>query len=155
MLFRSWFINPGLTIFGIALLSVGTAFGITYISTGLENKMALKASLTMAAIAVVIYYPMQLFFKHFASLWILFLLGIWTIGVGLLVGRAFAKIDRGPVMRTASITGFLIGFLFILDRLMREWAPYMAEDAINSRPVPTIGEVNALLAPTKIGRAHV
>ena len=144
----SWFIHPGLTIGGIALLGVGTAFGITYVSTGLENKMALKASLTMAAIAVVIYYPMQIFFKHFASLWILFLLGLWTIGVGMLVGRAFAKIDRGPVMRTASITGFLIGFLFILDRLMREWAPYMAQDAINNRPVPTIGEINTLLTPT-------
>ena len=143
-----WFVNPGLTIFGIAILGVATAIGITYVSTGLENKMALKAALTMAGIAVVIYYPLQVFFKHFASIWILFGLAAITIFVGLGVGRSFAKIDRGPVMRTASITGFIIGFFFVIDRLMREWAPYMAEDAINSRPVPTIGEINTQLTPT-------
>ena len=143
-----WFVHPGLTIFGIALLGTGTAFGITYISTGLENKMALKSSLTMVAIAVVLYYPVQIFFKHFASLWILLILGAITIFVGMAVGRSFAKIDRGPVMRTSSITGFIIGLFLILDRMMREWYPYMQQDAINYRPVPTIGEINTQLTPS-------
>lgn len=143
-----WFVHPGLTIAGIALLGVGAAFGITYVSTGLENKHALKASFAMVAIAVVLYYPNQFLFKKFGSLWFLLVLGFITVAVGLLVGRAFAKIDRGPVMRTASITGFVLGLLIVLDRLMREWAPYMNEDAINFRPVPTIGEINTQLTPT-------
>lgn len=142
-----WFINPSLTIFGIAFLGVATAIAITYISTGLENKMALNASFAMAGIAVVIYFPMQWFFNRYASLWILLILGVITVFVGMAVGRAFAKIDRGPVMRTASITGFIIGIYLILDRMMREWAPYMKEDAINYRPVPTIGEINTQLEP--------
>ncbi|MFM2102935.1 MAG: hypothetical protein RL740_22 [Actinomycetota bacterium] len=50
-------------------------------------------------------------------------------------------------MRTASITGFIIGIYLVLDRMMREWAPYMKEDAINFRPVPTIGEINTQLEP--------
>ncbi len=144
----NWFVNPGLTIGGIALLGVATAYGITYVSTGLENKQALKSSLAMVAVAVVLYYPLQVFFKHFASLWILFGLAALTIGVGMIVGRSFAKIDRGPVMRTASITGFIIGLLFVLDRLMHEWSPYMSQDAVNFRPVPTIGEINTQLTPT-------
>lgn len=142
-----WFADPSLTIGGIALLGIGTAIAITYVSTGLDNRPALKSALAMAGIAVVLYYPMQIFFKHFASLWILIGLGALTVLVGLVVGRSFAKIDRGPVMRTASITGFIIGIFIVLDRLMREWAPYMAEDAINNRPVPTIGEINTQLTP--------
>jgi peptide/nickel transport system permease protein len=51
-------------------------------------------------------------------------------------------------MRTASITGFIIGLLFVLDRLMHEWSPYMGQDAVNFRPVPTIGEINTQLTPT-------
>jgi peptide/nickel transport system permease protein len=142
-----WFIDPSLSIFGIAFLGVVTAIAITYVSTGLENRMSLKASLTMAGIAVVLYYPMQWFFNRYANLWILLLLGIITVFVGMGVGRAFAQIDRGPVMRTASITGFIIGLFLVLDRMMREWAPYMQEDAINYRPVPTIGEISTQLEP--------
>ena len=55
--------------------------------------------------------------------------------------------SNGPVMRTASITGFIIGIYLVLDRMMREWAPYMKEDAVNYRPVPTIGEINTQLEP--------
>ena len=143
-----WFVNPSLTIFGIGFLGIITAIGITYISTGLENKMALKASFAMVAIAVVLYYPVQWFFNRYANLWILLLLGGLTVLVGMAVGRAFAKIDRGPVMRTASITGFIIGLFLVLDRMMREWAPYMKEDAVNFRPVPTIGEISTQLEPT-------
>jgi peptide/nickel transport system permease protein len=142
-----WFIDPSLSIVGIAFLGVVTAIAITYVSTGLENRMALKAALAMAGIAVVLYYPMQWFFNRYANLWILLLLGIITIFVGMAVGRAFAQIDRGPVMRTASITGFIIGLFLVLDRMMREWAPYMQEDAINYRPVPTIGEISTQLEP--------
>ena len=144
----NWFVNPSLTIFGIAFLGVVTAIAITYISTGLENRMALNASFAMVGIAVVLYFPMQWFFNKYANLWILLLLGALTVLVGMGVGRAFAKIDRGPVMRTASITGFIIGIFLVLDRMMREWAPYMKEDAVNFRPVPTIGEISTQLEPT-------
>ena len=143
-----WFIDPSLSIVGIAFLGLVTAIAITYVSTGLENRMALKAALAMAGIAVVLYYPMQWFFNKYANLWILFLLGGITILVGMAVGRAFAQIDRGPVMRTSAITGFIIGLFLVLDRMMREWAPYMQEDAINYRPVPTIGEISTQLEPS-------
>lgn len=137
-----WFINPSLTIGGIAFLGLVTAVGITYISTGLENRPALKASLAMVGVALVLYFPVQILFKNYGSYWLLLLLGVLTVLTGMAVGRAFAKIDRGPVMRTSAITAFIIGIFFVLDRLMREWAPYMQEDAINYRPVPTIGEIS-------------
>lgn len=140
-----WFIDPSLTIFGIAFLGVVTAIAITYISTGLENKPALKASMAMVGVAVVLYYPVQFLFKNYGSYLLLVFLGVLTVITGAFVGRFFANIDRGPVMRTSAITAFIIGIFFVLDRLMREWAPYMQEDAVNYRPVPTIGEINTQL----------
>ena len=72
-------------------------------------------------------------------------MALFTLVLGAGVGWAFAKIDRGPVMRTAMITGLILAFLTLLDKLMQTWAPYMATDAVNGRPVPTIGQANALL----------
>jgi peptide/nickel transport system permease protein len=33
----------------------------------------------------------------------------------------------------------------ILDKLMRTWEPYFNTDAVNGRPVPTVGQTNSLL----------
>jgi peptide/nickel transport system permease protein len=141
----NWFTNPGLgpiVLFGAA---VGVAFGVTQISVGLRNKSALKASLAMAVLALISYYPSQYLFTHSPHVSTLLLMGLFTILLGALVGRMFAKIDRGPVIRTSAITGFVISLLMLLDKLMQMWAPYMATDAVNGRPVPTIGQANSLL----------
>jgi peptide/nickel transport system permease protein len=35
----------------------------------------------------------------------------------------------------------------VVDQLMQTWKPYMESDAVYFRPIPTIGQVNALLEP--------
>ena len=140
-----WFGDPGLgpiTIFG---LGVGIAFTVTFISTGLTNRPALKASLAMAVIGLALYYPNQWLFKKHSGTGLIILMAVATLLIAALVGRGFAKIDRRPVMRTSMITAFLIGILTFADRLMQNWIPYSSSDAINGRPVPTIGEANTLL----------
>ena len=52
----NWFLDPGLGPILIALLSVGIGFGVTYLSTGLNNKSALYASLTMTPLTLLSYF---------------------------------------------------------------------------------------------------
>ena len=143
-----WFIHPGLGIFVLAILGVGVACGITQLSTGLENRTSLKASLTVVALGVGGYYPANYAMRHYPRTSTILLLAVITIAISILTGYFLAKIDRGAIMRTTTITGFIFGLLTLLDKLMQTWAPYMASDAINNRPVPTIGQSNSQVDPT-------
>jgi len=135
-----WYLDPGLGPILIALLSVGIAFGVTSISSGVTDIKARNAALVMAGLAVVWYYPAQWIFDNFGSYLTIFLLIVVLVTTGVFVSRAFSKIDRGPIARTAIITGVLCGFLILIDRVMQSWKEYSATDAVNYRPVPTFGQ---------------
>ena len=135
-----WYLTPGLGPILIAFLSVGIAFGVTAISTGLSNAAAKKAALTMAGLAVVWYYPAQWIFNNFVSYFTIFILISMIVLTGLGLSRVYSKIDRRPIARTAIITGILSGFLILADRIMQSWDDYRATDAVNGRPVPTYGQ---------------
>ncbi len=135
-----WYLNPGLGPILVGLLSGGLAIGVTSISTGVENKPARNAALSMAALAFLSYYPAQWVFNNFGSYLTIFLLIVVIVLTGIALSKIFSKIDRGPIARTAIITGILSGFLILTDRVMQSWAGYMATDAVNGRPVPTYGQ---------------
>jgi peptide/nickel transport system permease protein len=135
-----WYLKPGLGIILIAFLSVGIAFGVTAISTGLSNAAAKKAALTMAGLAAVWYYPAQWIFNNLVSYFAIFIMIAMIVLTGLGLSRVYSKIDRGPIARTAIITGILSGFLILVDRIMQSWDDYRATDAVNGRPVPTYGQ---------------
>ena len=135
-----WYLDPGLGIFLIAFLSVGIAFGITALSSGLADVKARKAALVMAGLAIAWYYPAQWIFDNYGSYLTIFVMVAMVIGTGVLVAGAFSKIDRGPIARTAILTGVLCGFLILIDRVMQSWKEYSATDAVNYRPVPTFGQ---------------
>jgi peptide/nickel transport system permease protein len=135
-----WYLDPGLGIFLIAFLSVGIAFGITALSSGLADVKAKKAALVMAGLAIAWYYPAQWIFDNYGSYLTIFVMVAMVIGTGVLVAGAFSKIDRGPIARTAILTGVLCGFLILVDRIMQSWKEYSATDAVNYRPVPTFGQ---------------
>lgn len=143
----SWFAKPGLGPIVTFGLSIGIAYGVTQLSTGLKNQAALRSAQSMAVISLILYYPNQYLFDHYASG--LLILGqlVVTFAIAAAVGLYFAKIDRAPTIRTAMITGFLIGVITVVDRFMHTWNPYMSTDAVNFRPVPTTGQVNPLLEP--------
>jgi peptide/nickel transport system permease protein len=136
----NWYLDPGLGIFLIALLSVGIAIGVTSISSGLTDIKARNAALTMAGLAIVWYYPAQWIFDNYGSYLTIFVLIVLLVTTGVFVSRLFSKIDRGPIARTAIITGVLCGFLIMIDRIMQSWKEYSATDAVNYRPVPTFGQ---------------
>ena len=141
----NWFLEPRLGPILVTLISVGIAYAITQISVGLTNKVALKASLTMSALTLLFYYPVNMLFKQSMSIWILVGMLIFTIGLATAVGIGFAKIDRGPIIRTTILTAVLSALIVLVDKFMYTWSPYMQTDAINYRPVPTIGQRNDLL----------
>jgi len=140
-----WYTNPRLGPITVFIFSVGIAFGVTHLSVGLSNRTALYSSLTMAVLALVIYFPVQSLFTAQSTFWQMILLLIVTIAVATGVSFMFSRIDRGPLIRTTILTAFLSASLIIVDKYMRTWQFYLKEDAINYRPVPTIGQVSDLL----------
>jgi peptide/nickel transport system permease protein len=135
-----WYLNPGLGPILIALLSVGIAFGVTAISSGLADIKARNAALVMAGLALAWYYPAQWIFDNYASYLAVIVMLVLLVATGVFVARIFSTIDRGPIARTAIITGVLCGFLILIDRVMQSWKEYSATDAVNYRPVPTFGQ---------------
>jgi peptide/nickel transport system permease protein len=140
-----WLLNPSLGPIVILALSIGIAFGVTQLSVGLINKAALRASLTMAGLSVVAFYPANWVFDNYPGALGIFLMVCALITTAVFVGLAFSKVDRAPIVRTAIITGVLSASLVLLDKFMQTWKPYMETDAINYRPVPTVGQRNDLL----------
>jgi peptide/nickel transport system permease protein len=140
-----WFLKPQLGPIGLVLFGTLIAFGITQISVGLSNKSALKSSLTMVVVSLVLYYPTQALFKTDKQQLVILGMTLLYAGIAYIAAIAFTKIDRGPAIRTTMITALFIWLVTILDKLMHTWEPYFNSDAINGRPVPTVGQANSLL----------
>ena len=140
-----WFLNPTLGPILVLLAAVGIAFGITYLSVGLENKSALKSALFSAVSGSIIYFPAQILLDSNRPRIGLLLMFIALIGVALLGSVIFSRMDRGPIIRTNVISVVIIGLLIVVDKLMQAWRPYLENDEINFRPVSTFGQSTAWL----------
>ncbi len=140
-----WFLNPTLGPILILLAAVGIAFGITYLSVGLENKSAVKSALFCALVASIFYFPAQILLDSSRPRVGLLLMFIALIGVALLGSMIFSQIDRGPIIRTNAISVVIIGLLIVVDKLMQAWRPYIESDDINFRPISTFGQSTAWL----------
>jgi peptide/nickel transport system permease protein len=143
-----WLLDPSLGPIVILLLSIGIAFGVTQLSVGLTNKAALRASLTMAGLSVVAFYPANWVFDQYPGNFTIFIMICALITTAVFVGLIFSKIDRSPIVRTSIITAVLSGGLVLVDKFMQTWKPYMETDAVNYRPVPTVGERSDLMDDT-------
>ncbi|NDF43627.1 MAG: ABC transporter permease subunit [Actinobacteria bacterium] len=135
-----WLSYPRLGPIAIFIFSIGIAFAVTYLSVGLSDRAALKSNLLLALIGVIIYFPIQsLLDSNRPRVGILILLAALLISA-VSVSFIFARIDRGPVIRTSIITSMLIGALILVDQMMQAWRPYVESDDVNYRPVATIGQ---------------
>jgi peptide/nickel transport system permease protein len=140
-----WFLNPTIGPILILLAGVGIAFGVTYLSVGLENRSALKSSLFSAIVAAIVYFPSQIVLDSNRPRVGILLMFLVLIGVALLGSVLFSRIDRGPIIRTNVITVVIIGLLIVVDKLMQAWRPFIESDDINYRPVSTFGQSTAWL----------
>lgn len=140
-----WFLNPTLGPIIVLLFAVGIAYGITYLSVGLDNKSALKSALFSAVSGSIVYFPAQILLDSDRPRVGLLLMFVALIGMAMLGSVIFSRIDRGPIIRTNLITVFIIGLLIVVDKLMQAWRPYIENDEINFRPVSTFGQSTAWL----------
>ncbi|MEO0023791.1 MAG: hypothetical protein RL196_232 [Actinomycetota bacterium] len=145
-----WFVHPGLGIVGVGLLALVSAVIVTQISTGLDNRKSLAAAMIAASIVTVGYYPLQLLMKANAGALNVLLVFVVTLGLAGLAGYFVQNIDRRVNVRTAVITALLGTLPLILDRYMQEFGRYFSSDAVNRRPVPTLGQSNDLLSEKQL-----
>src|SRR4051794_40865414 len=106
-----WFVTPSeggiVDLLLITISAVGWAFLITMLSTGLRNRRALGAALTVAALGAVLYFPMLSFWDLIfdSTSWLIVLgMGLLAVLVGVAVGRAWGGPDWRASSRTAAIT---------------------------------------------------
>ncbi|NDB50534.1 MAG: ABC transporter permease, partial [Actinobacteria bacterium] len=126
-----WFAYPRLGPIAIAVLGVGIAFGVTYLSVGLSSQAALRTSLLMAAAGTISYFPAQTLLNSDRPRVGLLILLVLLVVVSVAGSFIFSRIDRGPIIRTSLITSFLIGLLILVDRLMQAWRPFLESDDVN------------------------
>jgi peptide/nickel transport system permease protein len=145
-----WFINPGLGIVGVGVLALGFAVIVTQLSTGLDNRKSLMASLGGAVIVIAAYYPLQLLMTAESTFLSIVAVFAITCLLSAVIGYFVSDVDRRINIRSAVLTAFLATLPIILDRFMREFSEYMGSDAINYRPVPTISQSNDLLSEDQL-----
>ena len=130
-----WLLNPSLGIVMIALISAALGLGVTELTAGLRNRKALYTSMTTVGVGVALWYPLQFYFYEDFNFWKLLMLFVIAIAVGIVVGYLWGGDDRGLSARTGSFTAVTTSFVIFIDRMMRAWGPYMANPAINGRPI--------------------
>lgn len=135
-----WFAYPTLGPIGLVIFGTGIALGVTFLTTGLENKATRNSTLAMVFVSLVLYFPVQVVLEWEPKILVFAGLFSATMIVSLVAPRLFSKIDRGPITRATVITAFLLGILILVDKLMQTWRPYMETDDINFRAISTIGE---------------
>jgi len=145
-----WFLEPSLGIFGVSFLALCNAVIVIQLITGLDSKKGRNAGIGTAIAIAVLYYPLQLVMSADASVLNVIAVFSTTITVGILIGIAVSKIDRRVYMRIGLFTALISTFPIIIDRFMAEFSDYLNSDAVNGRPVPTLGQANDLLTPEQL-----
>jgi peptide/nickel transport system permease protein len=139
-----WFEDPSIGFVLITVSSVAWAFLITLLSTGLRNRRALYASLSVAVVGAVLWLPMLYVWEYADDAGILgwpLVLGMFVLAlvVSAGIGLAWGGPDRTRSARTAALTAIPVSVMLFVDRLMRSWDSYNANPLIKDRPIATIG----------------
>src|SRR4051794_31524534 len=135
-----WLLDPGLGPVVIAVLGVAIALGVTELTAGVRNRKALNTALTVAAIGLILWYPLQFVFYDNMSLLILLGLAVSAIVVGIAVGYLWGGDDRSLSARTGALTALAMSFVIFVDRTMQAWSAYSSDPSIRGRPIKTIGD---------------
>lgn len=140
----TWVRNPGFGPFGVAVLALLIACGVTAIVTGWRNVTARNTAFTTAALGIASWFVLQPFFDSavfegtfMRGVGLTALLGLVAIAIGIGVGNAWGGYDRGVSARAGALTAFLIGVVIFVDRAMQSWQPYSESSVIRRRPIKT------------------
>jgi peptide/nickel transport system permease protein len=146
----NWFLEPALGIFGISFLALSNAAIVIQLISGLDSKKGRTAGFGTAVAIAALYYPLQSLMTKDASFLNVLAIFAITISAGMAIGYSVSKIDRRVYIRIGMFTALISTFPIILDRFMKEFPNYMNSDAVNNRPVPTLGQNNDMLTPEQL-----
>jgi peptide/nickel transport system permease protein len=146
----NWFLEPALGIFGVTFLALCNAAIVIQLISGLDNKKGLIAGFGTAVAISASYFPLQNLMTEDASFFSILAIFAITILLGITIGFFVSKIDRRVYIRIGVFTALVSTFPIIIDRFMKEFPNYMNSDAINGRPVPTLGQNNDMLTPEQL-----
>jgi peptide/nickel transport system permease protein len=136
-----WWSSPNLGPVLIGVVGTAVAFGVTTLSTGLRHRRSLYSALTVVALGLALYTPLQYMFAYVTFNWLLTIgLGIVAALSGYLVGRLWGGPDWAQSARTAAITAVIIATMVFLDRVMQVWPDFFGSQAIGGRPIATVGD---------------
>lgn len=139
----SWFRQPSLGIFGVAILGISTSVGLTHVFAGLGNKKALYAGLAATGVGVAFYYPFGQIMNASGNYALFGGLALLMLSMSYFIGYFFTKIDKGPVIRSAMLSAFFVSFFVVVDKFMQAWAPYYT--LTDGKPMQTDGAYNLTL----------
>jgi peptide/nickel transport system permease protein len=146
----NWFLEPALGIFGVSFLALTSAVIVIQLISGLDNKKGQIAGFGTAVAIAASYHPLQSLMSEDASFFNVVAIFVITISLGMTIGYFVSKIDRRIYTRIGLFTALLSTFPIIIDRFMKEFPDYMNSDAVNGRPVPTLGQNNDMLTPEQL-----
>lgn len=146
----NWFINPSLGVFGVTFLAFCAAAIVILLMTGLENKKSRYAGFSTASSISILYYPLQALMPSTASLINIIVIFTITTLLGVAIGYLVSSIDRRIYMKVGVFSALFATPPIIADRFLREFSTYMTSDAINNRPIPTLGQANDMLSPEQL-----
>ena len=146
----NWFLEPALGIFGVSFLALCSAAIVIQLVSGLDNKKGQKAGFGTAVAIAAFYFPSQSLMSEDASFFNVVAIFAITLSLGMTIGYLVSKIDRRIYTRIGLFTALLSTFPIIIDRFMKEFPNYFNSDAVNGRPVPTLGQNNDMLTPEQL-----
>ncbi|MFP5335134.1 MAG: ABC transporter permease [Actinomycetes bacterium] len=131
-----WFKYPSLGVPLMLLLSIGAAFAVTALISGLARRSVLYSTLAAAAIGFLVYL-VTLGVLGDPS-WLLLLgMCVVTLAVAGGAGWVLGGIDREQALRAAVLTAFVVSVLGFADHVLRVFPDYSRKVA--GRPIATIG----------------
>lgn len=139
-----WLENPSLGIVVVGVLSFAAAYIVTTLSTGWAAVKSRNTALTIAALFVVLYYPLTIdgwgLFNQFRiiNLATVMLIASVFVVVGGAIGWLYGGHDRWQSVRTGALTAFVCYLIVVFDRYLHSWNLYVTQVAAG-RPIATIG----------------
>nr|NLI51098.1 ABC transporter permease [Propionibacterium sp.] len=135
-----WVQHPRIGVVGVGAVAFATAFAVSALFAGLNNRRALGAAFTTAAFGVLAWFGCQwlFFYVPMNELRLLGLL-VAAVLVSLLIGWLWGGPDRAVSMRGAAIVAVATSVMVFIDRVFQGWEQYSASGLIRGRPIATIG----------------
>lgn len=132
-----WFRNPGLGTPLIIIIGLIVAAIAAALSVGIRHRRNLLITAGIAIVGGLLWWPLYGVMSDTIGPWFPWALVIGCTLAGWLAGRLLGGVDARAIAANGAITGFAVGALLIIDRVMQGFHGYY--QLTNGRPISTVG----------------